>query len=154
MSQPWTRSTLQVRRPSFFEVLPSWSLKNRLYVPAGNSNSNSPPTSNHHICWRYAIVLNLHVVKNIEIYISACIDATSMIHIQYSTSSGKSPQQHHTCLINHEQIKMIVKLFMVKYLLYWKLLVEDMFHTHKASAKKKEGQKIFNSSEPTRQAIQ
>lgn len=59
ISHPWMCSTLQIRRPNFFEDLPSWSLKKRLYVSGGNLNSNSPLTSNHHICTRYATVWNL-----------------------------------------------------------------------------------------------
>lgn len=38
-SQQWMWSELQSRRPSLFVTLPSWGLKNRLYVPDWNWNS-------------------------------------------------------------------------------------------------------------------
>lgn len=60
--QPWTCSTLQIRRPSIFlEFFPSCRRKNRLYFPTGNSNSRFPSTSTHHICLRNATVPNLWI---------------------------------------------------------------------------------------------
>lgn len=62
MSHPWTLSWppwVATLRPGFFVNLPSRSLNNNEYVPAGNWNSMSPSTSSHQICCRYAIVWNL-----------------------------------------------------------------------------------------------